>query len=74
MEDMHTDTTGRRISAALTALRALPQNPNEDDDDRITDLITNLAHLAETRAPGEGGETVLRRALMHFEAENEEEG
>lgn len=55
----------RRTRASEALVAAYPGEPG--DDYRISDLIADLLHLAEDAT------TAVDRAVMHYEAEREED-
>jgi hypothetical protein len=64
-------TNDDRVHAAQYALDAFQAKCRTDDCDAITDLIADLLHLARQR--GEDPDAILRRAEMHFVAEEMED-
>jgi hypothetical protein len=74
---MSEPTNASRAESAERALRSHVEAKGEKFDlssSEIVDLITDLLHLAARIDQGDDPiESALRRARMHFEAENEEE-
>lgn len=53
-----------RVARAIWALRQY----GEEGEDRVTDLLTDLRHYCAQDPPSDF-DTLLRRSLMHYEAE-----
>lgn len=68
-----TENNAARADRARVALAAYAQVNGVDPDELTVDLITDLLHFAEQNptSPGEGGEAVALRALLHFSEEVE---
>jgi hypothetical protein len=60
-------TNKQRAAYAETAIKAFLEVCKTDREDAITDLVTDLMHLA--RRDGADPYTIVRTAQMHFEAE-----
>lgn len=65
---MPTRITNADRAAHGAAIRAMC------DDDEAADAIADVLHSVASELGSNGVRVVLRRALMHFDAEREEEG